>query len=283
MRTASGWQIKKIDRTEKSDDAEGHRFGCLLQATQDSSSAPRSRRPWREPRGTTLLAAKQGQPLRVFGEDEKVDVVETAAMVASVTEGSTCVRRPITPPRTPLSSEEEGIVRGTGGGQGSGEREEQNLGRARTLGSRFLLAIATTASGTLHCHLLKSGGGAAGRPFLGTSLPGGFKGGLGGGGYSGFRSDFQSGGFAPAGFVPGPGGFGVGPAVAGGFSPGAPAGFGPSLPIPLTLSRPPAVTFIPGGQTKVILVKPTPHSLVMRPPTDGPEPMAQPRSERGMK
>ncbi|XP_037515876.1 galectin-3 [Rhipicephalus sanguineus] len=119
----------------------------------------------------------------------------------------------------------------------------------------FLLAIATTASGTLHCHLLKSGGGAAGRPFLGTSLPGGFKGGLGGGGYSGFRSDFQSGGFAPAGFVPGPGGFGVGPAVAGGFSPGAPAGFGPSLPIPLTLSRPPAVTFIPGGQTKVILVK----------------------------
>ncbi|KAL3241456.1 hypothetical protein MRX96_002572 [Rhipicephalus microplus] len=135
----------------------------------------------------------------------------------------------------------------------------------------FLLAIATTATGTLHCHLLKSGGGGGGRPFLGGGFPGGFKGNLGGGSYSGFRSDFQSGGFAPSGFAPGPGGFGVGPAVAGGFSsgfnpgvpaaiatglgPGGPGGFGPALSGPPAFSRPPPVTFIPGGQTKVILVK----------------------------
>ncbi|XP_037574858.1 uncharacterized protein LOC119457104 [Dermacentor silvarum] len=144
----------------------------------------------------------------------------------------------------------------------------------RALLLQLLLAVTTSASATLHCHLLK--GGPAGRPFLGggpgplVGAPGGFKGSFGGG-YSGFRGDFHSGGggFAPAGplFASGPGGFGVGPAVGGGFGPSlafAPgptsvSGFGPgaALPAPLTLSRPPAVqsTFIPGGQTKVILVK----------------------------
>ncbi|XP_077484606.1 uncharacterized protein LOC144094562 [Amblyomma americanum] len=153
--------------------------------------------------------------------------------------------------------------------------------------SAVLLAVVTTASATLHCHLLKGGpggrpifGGGGPGPFIGGGPgpfigggPGGFKGGFGGGYSGGFRSDFQSGfgggGFAPAGplFVSGPGGFGVGPAVGGGYGPsialapsvGPAAGFGPggAVPAPLSLSRPPATTstFIPGGQTKVILVK----------------------------
>ncbi|KAH6931301.1 hypothetical protein HPB50_023500 [Hyalomma asiaticum] len=104
------------------------------------------------------------------------------------------------------------------------------------------LLLAAAASATLHCHLLK--GGASGRPFVG--FPGNFKGGFGGG-YSDFRGDFQSAGFAPSGFAQGP--FGVGPAA------GGPSGFGPGLPTALALPRQPPVTFIPGGQTKVILVK----------------------------